>query len=185
MTSKSDSPISRAQTSYQKLTTAAANLNTASDQLGKIVVELEAALKSLNLGISSWVSFSAWQDGSDWSSDDIGYAKIDGKWGIAIRSISGNYDFPEGGEKTGEWPFNDAPRALRIHAIDKFPDLLEKLVKDAVAFTDQINNKLKQSKELSTAINGVAKGTDRPPKETREIPPPPDFTEILGGVTKK
>lgn len=167
MTSKDDSLVSRAQTSYQKLATAATTLNTVSDQLGKVVVELDAALKRLNLGIASWVDFRSWEspDGGDFSCDQIGYARIGGKWGIAIRSISGNYSF---GEETidGEWLFNDAPRALRIKAIDKIPELLESLIKDVAATTKAVSEKLKQSQELATAIKTVANASGKPPEET-------------------
>jgi hypothetical protein len=185
MTSKNDSPVSRGQTSYQKLTAAAANLNALSDQLGKVIVELDAALKSLNLGITTWVPFSTGDDGSEWASDDIGYAKVDGKWGIAIRSISGDYNYPEGIKTDGEWLFNDAPRVLRLGAIDKIPDLLEKLVKDVATITERVDKKLNQSLELWTAIDAVAKGTDKPPKETHEFPSPPNLEDLLGGRTKK
>jgi len=184
MTSKDDSPISRAQTSYQKLATVAANLNTASDQLGKIVAELEAALKSLNLGISSWVTFCEWGELPEWYSSDVGYDKVDGKWGIAIRSCGGDVANPQDDWTSDVWLFNDAPRALRLQAIDKIPDLLEKLVKDAVAFTDQINDKLKQSRELSTAISAVAKGTVQPTREKRETTTRGVLNEILDAAGK-
>jgi hypothetical protein len=164
MASKEETLSSRAQTSYQKLATAAVTLNTTSDQLGKVIVELDAALKALNLGISSWVSFNEWTDenGSDYSCDQLGYSKVGGKWGIALRSLSGNYNFPEDTSVDGPWLFNDAPRALRIPAIDKVPELLEKLTKDAVATTEKINEKLHQSRELAKAITGLASAKESP-----------------------
>ncbi len=175
---KDDSPVSRAQTSYQKLAAAASNLNTASDQLGKVVVDLDSALKRLNLGITSWVFFSGWQDDPDWASDYIGYAKIGGKWGIAIRSLSSDFSSPDGCRTDGEWLFNDAPRDLRLMAIDKIPDLLEKLVEKVGEFTSNLNTKLKQSQELSTAISALARGTDKTAKGSDAVPPPPTFDDI-------
>src|SRR5579863_3510478 len=81
----------RVQRSYEKLTAAAVSLNSVSDQLGRVVVELDAALKILNLGITSWIHFRSWSNDVEHSSDQIGYARIGGKWGIAIRSVSGNF----------------------------------------------------------------------------------------------
>lgn len=151
MGSKDESLVSKVQTSYQKLATAASTLNTASDRLGKVVAELDTALKGLNLGITSWLDFSTWEEGAEWATDQIGYTRIGGKWGIAIRKISGNYQY---GEDTihGEWLFSDAPRALRITAIDRIPEFLEKLVTDVEATTKRVNEKLKESHELAEAI---------------------------------
>lgn len=157
MTPKDNSRISRVQTSFQKLTTAAASLNTISDQLGKVVVELDESLKTLNLGISSWIPFRQWEDIPDYSYDEVGYAKIGGKWGIGIRSRSGDYHDPDQ-ENIEAWLFKDAPRALRIDAIDKIPELLEKLIDDADSTVKRINEKLRMSQELATAITTVAKG---------------------------
>jgi hypothetical protein len=167
-----DSLIVRAQTSFEKLAAAAKTLNKVSDRLGQTVVELDAALKTLNLGISTWTSFSSWEDGPDWDSHDIGYAKITGKWGLAIRSRSGSYPTPEY-DKTDEWLFNDAPRMLRLQAVDKIPDLLEELAKSVAQFTVKIAEKLKQSEELSIAITAMAKGTHQGAKETRAVEAPP------------
>jgi hypothetical protein len=170
MVPEEETLISRAQTSYRKLATAAVALNTASDQLGKVIVEVDAALKALNLGISSWISFNEWVDdgGSDYSCDQIGYSKVGGKWGIALRSLSGNYNYGEGTED-GPWLFNDAPRALRVAAIDKIPEFLEKLAKDAVETTKKINEKLQQSRELAKAITVLASAKDKPPKEGPKV----------------
>lgn len=171
MPTKDNSPIARAQTSYEKLAAAAKTLNTLSDQLGQTVVELDAALKRLNLGVPTWISFSSWQEGLDWSSDDIGYAKIDGKWGLAIRSMSGNHNYPEEDHTIGEWLFNDAPRVLRLRAVDKIPDLLEALVEDVADFSEKLSVKLKESQRLAAAISGLANKTSQVRKQSNAAPP--------------
>src|SRR5258708_5017193 len=78
----------RVKSSYQKLLSAATELNSASDRFSKLVAEIDATLKPLNIGIASFV-----QMGPGWSAeysrghDDVGYAKINGKWCIALREV--------------------------------------------------------------------------------------------------
>lgn len=167
MISKDDSLVARVQTSYQKLATAAATLNTASDQLGQVVLELDAAIKTLNLGVSSWFRFSHGEspDGLFYSYDEIGYDKVGGRWGIAIKSVSARADDPDPGELVDVWQFNDAPRRLRIEAVGKIPELLENLIKDADATAKEINEQLKLSQELTAAIQAIAKKADKDPQK--------------------
>jgi hypothetical protein len=154
MPAKKESPILRAQKSYRELISVAQTLNKASDQLGKIIGPVDEALKALNLGISSWVSFNDYSDNNlDFARDQVGYCKVGGKWGIAIRSLSGNENWPEDTTVDGPWLFNEAPRRLRIGAIDKIPELLEALVKEAADTANKINQKLHETEELAKVIS--------------------------------
>jgi hypothetical protein len=108
------------------------------------------------LGISVWVQLyggttGAYDDHSFWSTD-IGYAKVDGKWGISLRKVEGDYSDPEG-EHVEEWLFNDAPRSLRLEAVERIPDLLEKLSKEAVKATTEINAKLADVQAIVGVVN--------------------------------
>jgi hypothetical protein len=49
---------------------AAANLNSVSDELGKSIEELDAALKKLNIGVTSWASMARARSEESWSSRD-------------------------------------------------------------------------------------------------------------------
>src|ERR1035437_2821986 len=87
----------RVFSSFAQLSTVAADLNAVSDDLGKSVADIDAALKKLNIGISVWVKVRTW-DGDDsrgdlsfWS-EDLGFAKINGKWGISLRRVDGDYN---------------------------------------------------------------------------------------------
>ena len=93
-------------------------IRTLSDELGKSIGVLDAALKKLNLGISTWSRLDRWEDAfGNYSSRYLGYAKVNNRWGIALRTVAGNNNQPE--EATvEEWLFNDAPRALRIEAVE-------------------------------------------------------------------
>ena len=153
MSSEKDSLVQRVESSYRQLSTVASDLNSVSDELGKSVGELDSALKKLNLGISVWVPITGGSSGENESywGDDLGYSKLAGKWGIAIRTFSGtNYD-PDRDE-VESWLFNDAPRALRLSAIGKIPDLLEKLSGEATETTKKIRGQLAQAQEVAAVV---------------------------------
>src|SRR5207245_10268704 len=97
--------------------------------------------------VSTWVVCAGSVDhnvGSFWDRS-IGYAKVSGRWGIAICASSGDF----GDEPNEElWLFGDAPRAYRLQAVDKLPELLEKLV----SATDETAATLKEKIGTTTQI---------------------------------
>lgn len=118
----------------------------------------------MNLGISAWIDIRSSdepQDQSYWS-EDIGYAKVGGKWGIALRTVRGNYNWPDQ-ESVEEWLFNDAPRSLRLSAIGKLPTLLEELSKEAIENTNKIKARLSEAQEVANAVKAAAYGPKRVP----------------------
>lgn len=142
---------------YGQLSAAAVDLNKASDELGRSVVMLDAALKKLNLGISTWVT--VWEDEDrqnlDFWTHALGYTKISGKWGVAIRTVEGNSNYPDQAESE-EWLFGDAPRTLRLEAVDKIPDLLEQLIADARSASQRIRGKVSYADQIAVAIGKAA-----------------------------
>jgi hypothetical protein len=152
----------RITAAFEQLSTAAKNLNTASDELAKSVGQLDTALRKLNLGVATWVRLSRSEDSQGtFSLRELGYAKVGGRWGIALRTISGR-DSSSEHENREEWLFNDAPRALRIQAIDMLPDLLEKLVRDAQLTARNITGKIQKAQQVANAIGST------PPPPTQE-----------------
>lgn len=163
MTSKdSASPSERIANFYKQLSASAAELNTASDELGRSISALDNALKKLNLGIAAWVKFDGHDDDGtgDFWARHLGYAKIDGRWGIAISDSAGNYNSPAP-DRDEEWLFNDAPRVFRVEAVEMLPDLLEKLIREAEQTTEKIKAKTAHAKELATAVTELAQPTRR------------------------
>jgi hypothetical protein len=142
--------------SFQKLQSAASTLNSVSDDLAKFVARIDESLKKLNLGVSVWVSFHEWDDshegGSSYRSEDVGYAKINGRWAICLRKIAGDYTDPDR-EVGEEWLFNDAPRALRLEAVGKIAKLLEELSESATSMTTKVRGKLSEVEAIADAIN--------------------------------
>jgi len=107
--------------------------------------------------VSTWVAINDGEtpDGSFYWSEDIGYDKINNKWGIAIRAVSGHYQDPDN-EHCESWLFSDAPRRLRIPAVAKIPDLLDKLGKETDTMAKKIKEKTEQAEQLAAIINNAA-----------------------------
>ena len=159
------SPSERVSASYKQLFAAAAGLNTVSDALGKSISALDNALKKLNLGISTWVKVKEWHDQSgEWySNHKLGYAKIGNKWGIGLATEEGSYNYPDD-EKSEAWLFNEAPRSLRIEAVEKIPDLLAQLTKETETTTQKLAAKVSEAEELADTINQVVSELNPPKK---------------------
>jgi hypothetical protein len=144
---------------FSQLSAAAKELNSISDELGKSISEIDFALKKLNLGVSVWVPIR--EDDGDINQEtwywreDIGYAKVGANWGICLRKVSGDYNDPDQ-ERVESSLFNDAPRTLRISAIGKIPELLEKLSVEAVETTKKIRAKLDEAQSVAKAVTGAA-----------------------------
>src|SRR5258706_5366873 len=153
----SDSKIAKIQTHFQTLSEVASSLNTASDELTKTVSILDEALKKLNVGLPVWVSFR--RRGNDdephlYDDDQIGYCKVNGAWGIALRHIWGDESWDRHDEE-GPWLFNDASREMRLHSVDAIPNVIEALAKEALDTTKRIQEKTKEVRELAAAVAEV------------------------------
>jgi hypothetical protein len=156
--SSSDSKISKVQTQFKALSSVSSSLNTASDELTKAVSILDEALKKLNIGLSVWVGFRSWATDSsetEYDEEQIGYSKLSGKWGITMRRIWGDHVIDRH-EVDGPWFFNDAPREMRLLGVDKIPDLIEALNKEASDTTKKIQSKTDELRDLALAITEIA-----------------------------
>jgi len=153
VSTKDDSLVFRVRASFRSLSSRAADLNTLSDKVGKVVSQFDSELSKLNIGIPAWAEFQEWRsmDGLQFATEAVGYAKIGGKWGLAIRKMSGHEDVDDYSEHE-EWLFNDAPRLLRLKAIDKIPELFEKLVVEVDRATKAVDTKLKELQDLASAL---------------------------------
>jgi hypothetical protein len=151
--SPNPSLIERVAASVKQLSLVSADLNQASNELGQAVSAIDAVLQTLNLGISTWFRYYSGTDGSGdyYYNRDIGYAKHGNKWGVCLRSTSGYYPSPED-EECEIWLFNDAPRWLRIEAVERIPDLLEALIQDTHEAARNVREKTSEANQLATAI---------------------------------
>jgi hypothetical protein len=142
--------------SLEQLSKTAISLNKASDQLNQAIHQLNEAIRKLNLGISSWVSFYAYDEGPFSDVHQIGYGKVNGKWGIAIKTTFEDLTQPEGNQiDESEWQFSEAPREMRIQAIPFLHRVIDKLNEDAEKTTQVINEKATDAQELAQAISDI------------------------------
>ncbi len=144
----------RVSAAFEKLATSAAELNAASDQIAKPVSAIEAALQRLNLGVSAWTPFRTILHASEDNHEYyeicyVGYAKVLQRWGLAICHAN-NVDGEPVNEK--EWQFNDAPRELRLEALEKLPELLEQLAEIVGATTAELRQRIVLTKQVAETI---------------------------------
>ncbi len=153
-----DAKIAKIQKHFQALSETASTLNTASDELTKTVAILDEALRKLNVGLTVWVTFRRRDDDDQsnfYDDDQIGYCKVNGTWGIALRRIWGDEAWDRH-EEEGPWLFNDASRELRLCSVDMIPEVVEALAKEAADTTKRIQEKTKGVRELAGAIGSVS-----------------------------
>ena len=153
-----DPKIAKALTHFETLSSLASSLNTASDELTKVVINLDEALKKLNIGLTVWVPFRFREDPDSpecYDRDQIGYTKVQGTWGLALSRIWGDHVRDEHYED-GPWLFKDAPRELRIECLDEIAGVIEELAKSATATTKKVQEKTKQVRELAAAMDQAA-----------------------------
>ena len=146
--------IERVSAVFEKLVVSATELNVASDELAKPISEIDAALQKLNLGILTWVKVAGEHDQAYeyyWERS-LGYAKVSGKWGIAIRAIQGHFEDPD----EEAWRFNDAPRSHRLEALEKLPKLLEELAKNCSETARTLKSRITATKQVATTISQMA-----------------------------
>jgi hypothetical protein len=159
----SDSKVDKVQKHFEALAAVATSLNTASDELTSVMGVLDEALKRLRLGLTVWVRFRSRDvESPEYDEDQIGYAKVDGKWGIALRRIWGDEARDQHGED-GPWLFNDGPRNLRLLGVDKIPEVIEALSKKALSTTKKVQEKTQEVWELASVIEKITNSPENQP----------------------
>jgi hypothetical protein len=162
--SSTDSKITKIQTHFKTLSSVAPALNTASDELSKAIRSLDQSLKKLNVGLSVWVSFADHTDepgDGSYNLEQIGYTKVSGEWGLALRHIWGHEAFDSHSQE-GPWLFTDAPRDMRIRSIDKIPEVVEQLGNEAIQTTKKMQQRTIEVRDLASAIEQIGNSQPDP-----------------------
>lgn len=137
--------------SYEHLRLQSAELNRASEELAKSIAPIDAALKTLNLGIVAWLRYDGEMNSEGVEvSDYIGYAKVSGRWGLALSRVRDLF----AGE---DWLFNDAPRAMRVAAVRHIPALLDQLSKEVSRTSEELRESASRASHIAATLSGSAK----------------------------
>ena len=155
----------RVSASYLELSSIASDLNAISDALGKAVSDIDEGLKKLNIGVTAWVRVDSFYGGEHrenrtYRIEEVGYSKFNGKWGIGLRTRSGDEAYPDELEAVEEWAFNEAARTLRLRAIEKIPELLMKLSEEAAKVTKELKAKLAHAQAVAGALQATGSGQE-------------------------
>jgi hypothetical protein len=152
-------PDSLSATTKEELAAVSAELNTASNELGKPIETVERYLEILNLGVPAWVKVKGWEShhGEFWSRE-LGYDQIGNSWHVAIRETHGHEAYPDQ-ESSRTWSFNTSPRKARISAIDKLPELLDELVKVARRTARRLQEKTAEATAFAESLKPQATKT--------------------------
>ena len=151
MPKQNDSLVERVDKLFSSLAATAANLNNTSKELSEVIANIEGALQRLNLGVTAWTVMTQGgsaltSSGSQFESEELGYGRTGRKsWGLMLKKGGMDLQSPVS-EEYDEWPFNDAPRELRIRAVQHIPDLLEALERAS----------REMAEKLSVSIAGTA-----------------------------
>ena len=157
----SSDPSERITAAFNALIASGKSINDASGQLAKPIASLEKSLQRLNLGVACWATIGSGIDGEDhyWSRE-VGYSRINRRWCLAIRTIEGPDHDPER-MSLEQWPFSDAPRYLRVKAVEKLPDLIEALVKATDATASRLKKQVAPAQELAAAVSNLINPKDK------------------------
>jgi hypothetical protein len=169
----SDLPITlplsaRINQSFKQLAGVAVALNEATEQFTAVTAPADELLKKLNLGVDCWVRYRTSEyDNGNKRHFEIGYAKINGRWGMALRTLNDEPDEPEY-TNIERWAFNEGPRGMRVDAIQKLPELLDELVKKAEKATRKLKDGTETAREVMGALEKAATeaGVLKPKKGT-------------------
>ena len=144
----------RVKQSFSALSSVASILNASSDKLSSNIASLEAELKKLSLGVSSFVIFEdrVPRHSLFYDFDKLRYSKVNGKWGFVIETLAGHEEADD--HRVHEiWPFNEAPRGKRVKAVDFIPELLDKLAKDATTMVEEVDQRCEAVAKIAEAIS--------------------------------
>lgn len=141
----------------KQLSSASRTLSEASNKLTEQIKEIESSLASHNLGVMAWVELRRTREEIDPNVpyvdrvDSLGYSKKHGKWGLYVSSSIEEVEHYE------SWLLRDAPRDLRILAVDAIPKLLEAMVIKAKELATEVTSKTDRAKALANSLRNKPK----------------------------
>ena len=89
------------------------------------------------------------------TAEQLGYAKVGNRRGLALRVVE--YDGMGDEDVADEWLFGDAPREMRLTAIDHVPSLIQALVKATKKLAGTVSEKATVALELAGEVEKIGK----------------------------
>ncbi len=140
----------KAQASLSRLFTSAKSLNEVSDKINAQIKDIESALVVQGIGVSAWIDLETWSEESSGQtvkiSTTLGYGKYNGRWALLYDVWCDQMD-----ESQTSF-LCDASRDTRIKALEKLPDLLDKLAEETQKLTQQATQSLTVAQEIVSAL---------------------------------
>ncbi len=143
----------------KQLASVSNSLNQASDRLSSHLTEVEAAISAYKLGVGAWVEIQREKEITDPDKDGrryeltyvqlLGYGRYKGKWGLLV---AGYCEETFDGEYHEECFLRDAPRHVRLAAVEKFPDLLKALTKEAAQVAEEATKKAEKARQIAASL---------------------------------
>ena len=133
-------------------------INAASDQITKELIEIEKGLNVLRLGVIANVQLRTWslndpleETGQVTRVESLVYGRKDGKWGLLVCDWCEEYqDFPE--DDSCFTFLRDASRETRLAAMEKIPDLIAALAREAEELNKRLSQQLSVAKWLKSEL---------------------------------
>lgn len=152
MPSEDQSVSERTAAALIQLKPVAKEVSAAAEELGKPVTVVDRTLKGMNIAFAAWVTYKSGGDEYEFWHWDVGYSRINARWGIGLRVVSGNPNHPEDAD-IEEWHFNESPLYLRHHAIEKLPELLEALAKTGMTVARKLTGAVASATAIAEAVS--------------------------------
>jgi hypothetical protein len=126
-------------------------LHEATDNLNSKLLDVEAALNELNLGVSASVEMFRAEDG-DWM-QCLAYRKEQGAFKLVVEA---GHDSDDDRSRWHSTPLTSASRETRLEALEFVPKLYKKLLETFEAEIKRVNKGIVQAEGLARAIRGKA-----------------------------
>jgi len=144
----------------KQLSSVSQDLNEASNELSEQIKSIEAALACRKLGVRAWVEMRRRPEREPASDgrvyeftrvDSLGYDKHQGKWGLLVVSYYEETFDPSDFEDAKL--LRDAPRELRMAAVDLLPKLIQKIGEEASKLAKDVARKAEEAKSIAAVLN--------------------------------
>jgi hypothetical protein len=137
---------------HEELSAASAEIAAASQELDTPIAAIERYLDTLRIHVPAWVKVKGWEDSYDnyWKRE-LGYDHVGDGWHIAIRETSGYLPDPDR-EVVRIWAFSKSPKKSRISAVDKLPELMQDIAKEAQKTARRLKEKAAEAAVFTASL---------------------------------